>query len=78
VLDRPRSPAAARNRELRARQRKGVRWLLRVQVSTRRLTRALQCANPKLPEAELTREEIEAELNEVIEDFIARWLGPKK
>ena len=37
---------------------------------------AMRTANPRLPECELSREEIEAELQAVVETFIERWIGP--
>jgi hypothetical protein len=76
MLDRP-SPAARRNRERRARQRAGIVADLRVRVPTRRLAKAMQLANPRLPEGELTHQEIEAELHAVLEAFCERWLGKR-
>ncbi len=69
------SPAARRARERRARQRAGITRDLRVRVPTRRLAKAMQEANPRLPEGDLTHEEIEAELHEIVLAFIERWCG---
>jgi hypothetical protein len=74
MLHRPPSSAAARARERRARQRAGITRDLRVRVPTRRLIAAMRAANPRLPEGELSREAIEAELHEIIIALIDRWL----
>jgi hypothetical protein len=75
MLDRSRSPAALRASERRARRRAGIAHDLTVRVPTRRLIAAMRAANPRLPEGELNREAIEAELQAVVDTFIERWIG---
>ncbi len=77
MLHRPPSRAAIRARERRARQRAGIACDLRVRVPTRRLAAAMRAANPRLPEGELSRKAIEAELQAVVETFVERWIGKK-
>jgi hypothetical protein len=61
MLHRPPSPAAVRARERRVRLRAGITCDLRARVPTRRLLAAMRAANPRLPEGDLSREEIEGE-----------------
>jgi hypothetical protein len=77
MLDRPRSAAAIRARERRARRRAGIVRDLRVRVPTKRLVAALRLANSQLPNGELSTEAIEAELQSVILAFVQRWLDKK-
>ena len=75
MLARPRSPAAVRARSRRARQRAGVERDLRVRAPTRRLAKAMQAANSRLPVGELSVPEIEAELQAIVDEYMDRWLG---
>ena len=77
MLDRSRPGAAARARQRRARQRAGIVCDLVVRVPTRRLAKAMQMANPRLPQRDLTPSEIEAELQAIVLAFVERWIGPK-
>jgi hypothetical protein len=76
MLHRPPSPGALRSRERRKRQKAGIDRDYKIRVNTRRLLRALRLAEPSLPGGELTTEQIEIELNQIIERFCTGWLGP--
>jgi hypothetical protein len=72
------SPSAVRARDRRARQRDGVEHDLRVRRPTRRLVAAMRAANPKLPERDLSRAELEAEVDAILGAFEERWLDKNK
>jgi hypothetical protein len=69
------SPDAIRARNSRARLKAGVRTF-RVQAHIRRLAAAMRRANPRLGD-DLTSDQIETELNEIVAAFTDRWLGKK-
>ena len=73
--------AKVRSDERRQRQRVGIKHVLAVKTNTKRLIAALRAARRAeghtLPEGDLTRREIESELNEVVEAFVERWIGKK-
>jgi hypothetical protein len=75
MLQRSPSSAACRSRERRARQRRGIERDLKVRVPTRRLRAAMQARNPDVGSLD-TREAMEAELTAIVENWIARWIGP--
>jgi hypothetical protein len=77
MLDRPPSPDALRGRATRARRKAGVAYDLKIRIPTKRLRAALRAANPAAGDLG-TRETIERELQNVVEAFIVRWVGPPK
>jgi len=77
MLQRSPSPDAARARRSRARLKAGVRTF-RVRAHTRRLEAAMRKSNPNLGDEDLDQKAIEAELDDIVEEFCARWVGPAK
>jgi len=78
VLERPPpTPGAIRSRARRARRRAGIERDLRVRAPTRRLAKAIQAANPRLPVGELSVAEIEVELQAIVDEYMDRWLGKR-
>ena len=77
MLERSPSPDAARARRSRARLKAGVRTF-RVRAHGRRLVAATRKANPVLGDDEFDQKAIEAELDDIVEEFCARWVGPAK
>jgi hypothetical protein len=75
MLDRSRSPAAARARRWRAQRKAGIREA-RIPVHARRLVAGLRKANPQAGTLE-TWPAVEAELAAVVAAFIERWIGKK-
>jgi hypothetical protein len=71
----PVSPGALRARRSRARRRIGL-CVFHVEADQRRTLAALRAAG-RLAD-DVTREEIERQLAEVLSDFARRWLGKKK
>jgi len=47
-------------------------------MPTRRLARTMQKANPQLAPGELTRGEMERELEAIAAEFCDRWFGPAR
>jgi hypothetical protein len=75
MLQRSPSRGAARARASRARRKAGIGTYL-VRAHTRQLTASLRLANRDLGD-DLTRAEIEAELDALVAAFIDRWLRRK-
>jgi hypothetical protein len=79
MLVRSRSAAADRARARRARQRDGIRWDLHVRTNTRRLVAAMKALKAARGDAVGpldTKAAVEAELGEMVEELVTRWLGP--
>jgi hypothetical protein len=72
MLQRSRTPAAARARASRARRRVGKR-MLRVETHERRLSAALRLAGRLTDDAAVA--DLEAAAAEILADYTARWLG---
>ena len=84
MLQRPTAKTArVRAVERRQRQRDGIAHVLRVARNTKRLTamlRAFAEARRPFPEGELTKAELETELDAFLAEVEVRWIGepPRK
>jgi len=83
MLQRPTKPkpksARARAAERRQRQRDGIAHVLAVKRNTKRLTtmlRAFAQARRPFPEGQLSKAELEVELDAFLAEVEVRWVGP--
>jgi hypothetical protein len=74
--DLPPSPGALRARRSRADRRNGLRTF-RVRVHMRRMIAALRAAH-RISDSEIDQQDIGRVVEQLINDFCQRWLGPAR